>query len=93
MSTMSKVMLGARVLWDAEQHRLDDNPNWFNSFPAEAVEELHWFFELFAIKTHLFEGYEKKDFSLATIVDEEFGDVPSVDVDGDDHSICMWERS
>jgi hypothetical protein len=39
------------------------------------------------------EGCEEEDFVLATIADEDFGDVPFVDVDGDDHSIGMGKRS
>jgi hypothetical protein len=30
---------------------------------------------------------------LAAVVDKDFGDIPSVDVDGDDHGVGMWERS
>jgi hypothetical protein len=41
--------------------------------------------------THFFKGLEEKDFSLVSIVDEDFGNVLSVDVNGDDHSVGMWE--
>jgi hypothetical protein len=34
----------------------------------------------------------EKDFDLATIIDEDFGDIPSVDVDGDNHGVGMWEQ-
>jgi hypothetical protein len=30
---------------------------------------------------------------LTAIVNEGFGDVPSIDVDSDNHIISMWERS
>ncbi len=42
---------------------------------------------------HFFEGRQEEDFCLAAIVDEDFGDVPSIDVDGDDHGVGMLERS
>jgi hypothetical protein len=82
-----------RVLGGAKRHQQGDDPDRFNSFPAEAVEGLHRLFELLSIKTHFFKGCEEKDFSLATIIDEDFGDVPSVDVDSDNYGICVGERS
>jgi hypothetical protein len=45
------------------------------------------------VETHFFEGCEEKDFGLASIVDEDFGDMPSIDVDSDDHGIGMGKRS
>jgi hypothetical protein len=39
------------------------------------------------IETHFVEGCEEKDFGLAAIVNENFGNIPLVDVDGDDHGI------
>jgi hypothetical protein len=30
---------------------------------------------------------------LAAVIDEDFGDVPFVDVDGDDHGVNVRERS
>jgi hypothetical protein len=30
---------------------------------------------------------------LAAIIDEDFGDVPSVDVDGDDHGVCVGNEA
>jgi hypothetical protein len=47
---------------------------------------------LFSIETYFVEGCEEEDFSLATIIDEDFGDIPSVDVDGDDHGIYVEEQ-
>jgi hypothetical protein len=47
---------------------------------------------LFLALSHFFEGYEK-DFGLAAVVDKDFGSVPSIDVDGDDHDVGMWEQS
>jgi hypothetical protein len=60
-------------------------------FPTEAIERLRRFFVLLSIKTHFVEGYEEKDFILATIIDEDFGDVPSIDVDGDNHGVYVGE--
>jgi hypothetical protein len=45
------------------------------------------------VETHFFEGREEKDFGLASIVDEDFGDMPSIDVDSDDHGVGMGKRS
>jgi hypothetical protein len=45
------------------------------------------------IKAHFFEGCEKKDFSLTTIIDEDFGDVLFIDVDGDNHGVSMGKQS
>jgi hypothetical protein len=80
-----------RVLGGAKRYRQDDDPDQLNSLPAKAIEGLSLFFELLLIKAHFVEGCKEKDFSLATIIDEGFGGVPSVDVDGDDHGICMGE--
>jgi hypothetical protein len=46
---------------------------------------------LFLIKTHFVKGRKEKDLGLATIIDEDFGDVPSVDVDGDNHGVYVGE--
>jgi hypothetical protein len=83
--------LGARVLRGDKVHRQGDDPDRFNSFSAEAIEGLRRFFELLSIKTHFVEGCEEKDFGLATVVNKDFGDVPSIDMDGDDHGLCVWE--
>jgi hypothetical protein len=40
-----------------------------------------------------FEDREEKDFGFATIVDEDFGDVPSIDVNNDDHDVGVQEWS
>jgi hypothetical protein len=61
--------------------------------PTEAIEGLNRFFELFPVETHFFEGCEEKDFGLASIINEDFDDVPSVDVDSDDHGVGMGKRS
>jgi hypothetical protein len=42
---------------------------------------------------HILEGQQEKDFCLAAVVNEDFGNVPSVDVDGEDHGVDMRERS
>jgi hypothetical protein len=44
---------------------------------------------LFSVIAHFLEGWEEKDLSLATIVDEDFGNVLSINVDGDDHGVDM----
>jgi hypothetical protein len=46
---------------------------------------------LFLVLAHLFEGCEKENFGLATIVNKDFGNAPSVNVDGDNHGIGMRE--
>jgi hypothetical protein len=48
---------------------------------------------LFSVITHFLEDCEEKDFSLTAIVDEDFGDIPSIDVNGDNHDVGVWERS
>jgi hypothetical protein len=45
------------------------------------------------IVAHIFEGYKEENFNLAAIVYEDFGDIPSIDVDGDDHGIGVGEQS
>jgi hypothetical protein len=42
--------------------------------------------------SHFVEGCEEEDFGLATIVDKDFGDVSSVDVDSDDHGIGIGKQ-
>jgi hypothetical protein len=46
---------------------------------------------MLSIETHFVEGCKEKDISLAAIIDEDFGDVPSIDVDGHDHGVCVVE--
>jgi hypothetical protein len=65
--------------------------HWFNSFSVKAIEGIHRFFELFSIVAHLFHGCEEEYFGLAAIINGDFGDVPSVDVDGDNHGIIVGE--
>jgi hypothetical protein len=62
-------------------------------FPAEVIEGLHRFFELLSIKAQFVEGCMEKDFSLATVIDEDFCDIPSVDVEGDNYGICVGKQS
>jgi hypothetical protein len=87
MSTTSKVMYSMRGFFGVMNDTGKADPDWFNSFSAEAIEGLRRFFELFSVKNHFFEGCEEKDFVLASIVNEDFGDIPSVDVDSDDHGV------
>jgi hypothetical protein len=42
---------------------------------------------------HFFKGCEEENFGLAAIINEDFGNVPFVNVDGDDHGIGMRERN
>jgi hypothetical protein len=62
-------------------------------FASEAIEGLRLLFELLLIMAHFFEGRQEEDFCLAAVVDEDFGDIPSIDVDSMDRSIGMRERS
>jgi hypothetical protein len=82
----------AQILWGAEWNGQSYDPDGFSSFAVEDIEGLHRLFELLSIIDHLSKGRQEKDFGLPAIVDENFGDVSSVDVDGDDHSIGMWEQ-
>jgi hypothetical protein len=68
--------LGARVLGSAKGHRQGDDPYRFNSFFTEAIEGLRRFFELLSIATHFVEGHKEKNFSLATIINEDFCNTP-----------------
>jgi hypothetical protein len=45
------------------------------------------------IKTHFVEGCEEKEFKLATVIDEDFGDVPSVDVDDNEHGVYVGNEA
>jgi hypothetical protein len=49
-------VFGVRVFGSAEGHRECDSPNWFNSFPVEALKRLRWFSDLVSVKTHFVEG-------------------------------------
>jgi hypothetical protein len=59
-----------RVLWGVEQDRQCYDSNGLDSFPAEAVEGCHRFFELLLIIAHFFESRQEDYFCLAAIVDE-----------------------
>jgi hypothetical protein len=41
--------------------------------------------------THTKVAEVEKDFGLATIVNEDFGGIPSIDMDSDDHSVFVGE--
>jgi hypothetical protein len=60
MSTTSNVMYSVRGggggFGGAEGSRECAGPDWFNSFPAKAIEGLQWFLELLLVKTHFVEG-------------------------------------
>jgi hypothetical protein len=45
------------------------------------------------IIAYFFKGCEEENFGLIAILNEDFGNVPSVDVDGDDHDIGIGKRS
>jgi hypothetical protein len=42
--------------WGAKGYRECDGPNWFNSFPAKAIEGLRQFLEFLSFKTYFVEG-------------------------------------
>jgi hypothetical protein len=48
---------------------------------------------MLSIEIHFVEGCEENDFSLATVIYEDFGDIPSIIMDGDNHGVCVVERS
>jgi hypothetical protein len=73
-------------------HGYSDDSNWFDSFSVEAIERHRRFFELFSVIAHLFEGYEEENFGLPTIVNKDFDNVPSVDMDGDNYGAGVRER-
>jgi hypothetical protein len=60
-------------------------------FPLKPYRSFVGSLSCFLVVTHLFKGCEEEDFGLATIVNENFGNIPSVDVDGDNHAIGMRE--
>jgi hypothetical protein len=78
----------AWILWCAKWGGQGYDPDGFNSFSVEVIERLCRLFELLFVI-----GQQEKDFSLTAIVDEDSGDVPPINVDGDNHGIGMWERS
>jgi hypothetical protein len=52
MSTTSKVMYDSWVLWGAKRDRQDYDADWLNSVVTEAVERLHWLFQLLSVIAH-----------------------------------------
>jgi hypothetical protein len=52
MSTTSKVMYDSWVLRGAKWDRQDYDADWLNSVVAEAVERLHWLFQLLSVIAH-----------------------------------------
>jgi hypothetical protein len=48
---------------------------------------------LLLVVAHFLEGRQQKDFGFADVVNEDFANIPSINVDGENHSIGMWERS
>jgi hypothetical protein len=81
------------VFHGAKRNMHGYDPNWLNSFVTKAIDELCWLFQLLLVITHFFGRPKKEDLSLDVIVDEDFGNIPSVDVDSEDHGVGMWERS
>jgi hypothetical protein len=47
------------VLWDTKGNGLGYDANWFNSFPAKAVEGLQWLFELLLAIAHFSKAKRK----------------------------------
>jgi hypothetical protein len=80
-----------RIFGSAEGYREYDCPDRLDSFTTEAIEGLRLLFELLPIKTYFIKGCYKKNSGLVVIVDEDFGYVPSVNMDCNDHGISMWE--
>jgi hypothetical protein len=93
MSMTWKVIYSVRGgFGSAEGHRECDSLDRLDSFPVEAIEGIRQFSELLSIKTHLIKGCEEGNFSLTPVANEDFGYVPSIDVDCGDHGVSMWER-
>jgi hypothetical protein len=64
-----------------------------NSFVAEAVKGLHRFFELLLVIVYFFKGWQEEYFYLAAAVNGDSRDIPSIDLDGEDHGIGVREWS
>jgi hypothetical protein len=60
MSTTSKVMYSMRGFFGVMNDTGKADPDWFNSFPAEAIEGLCRFFELFSVKNHFLKAVRKR---------------------------------
>jgi hypothetical protein len=86
-------VLCARVYWGTKGNKQCYDSNGVNSLALEAIEGLCRLLEPLLVIAHILEGRQEKDFCLAAIVNEDFGNVPSVDVDGEDHGVDMRERS
>jgi hypothetical protein len=94
MSTTSKVMYSVRGFYDLS-NETGKVMTLIGSilYSAEAIEGLRRFFELLLIIAYFFKGCEEENFGLIAILNEDFGNVPSVDVDGDDHDIGIGKQS
>jgi hypothetical protein len=64
-----------------------------DSFASKAVEGLCRLFEPLLVIAQFFEARQVVDFYLAAIVNEDFSDIPSIDMDREDHGISMREQS
>jgi hypothetical protein len=81
------------VLQSVKRDEQSYNAEWLNSFIAQAVERLHWLFQLLLVVAHFFEGRQEKDLDLTAIIDDDSSYIPSIDVDGDDCGVSVWKRS
>jgi hypothetical protein len=84
-------VFGAGSFGVTEGYRECDGPDRFDSFPIKAIEGRRQFFELLLVKTHFVEGCQEEDFGLTAIVNEDFFDVPFINVDCDDHGVSVWK--
>jgi hypothetical protein len=75
-------------LWGTEGDRQGYDANWLNSFATKAIEGLRWLFQLLAIVSHFFEGWQEKDFCLTVVINEDSVDIPSTIV-----SVCGNEAN
>jgi hypothetical protein len=83
----------ARILWGAKQNRQGYNSDELDSFSSKTINGLRRLFKLLLVVAHFLEGRQQKDFGLAAVVNEDFGNISSVNVNGENHSIGMWKRS
>jgi hypothetical protein len=67
--------------------------NRLNLLASEATEGIRWLFKVLLVIAHFLEGQHEKNFYLAAIVDTVSDNVPMIDVDSEDHGICVRKRS
>jgi hypothetical protein len=82
-----------RVLQGAEWNRQCYDSDWLNHLASEAIGGFRWLFEMLLVIAHFLEGRQEKNSYLAAIVNMDFGNIPSIDVDGENHGVGMEEWS